>query len=184
MEWASILTNSGLETRLWEFLNRDFFLQLVATLMGALLAFFFGLKLYEKQKWHENQATLHFLIAALSSLSNNLYALKEQIVQHRYKECMDCKKTLETSSEPNLQIRHMSEYIYCGDFEWPIAQEKLGFLATPDPNVILLAGALSGSINTFNTIVSGINEDTKRYMRGEKKPDLNDVRMMISNNEL
>lgn len=167
-----------------QFLNSDFFTQIISTLIGALLAFFFGLKLYKNQKHEENKATVHFLISGLTSLSNNLYALKEQIVQHRYQECLECKKILGESTQPKLQIRHMSQYIYGGDFEWPIAQERLEFLATPDPNVIVLAGVLNGSIKTLNTMIIDLNEDTNRYIKGEKQPDGNDIMMMIIKNEL
>ena len=41
-----------------------------------------------------------------------LYALKEQIVQHRYKECLECEDIIETSPQPELQIRHMSKYLW------------------------------------------------------------------------
>ncbi len=167
-----------------QFLSGDFFTQIISTLIGALLAFFFGLKLYKNQKHNENKATLHFLISGLTSLSNNLYALKEQIVQHRYQECLDCKKILKESQQPKLQIRHMSQYIYGGDFEWPIAQERLEFLATPDPNVIVLAGVLNGSIKTLNTMIVDLSEDTNRYIKGDKQPDGNDIMMMIIKNEL
>ena len=78
----------------------------------------------------------------------------------------------------------MSKYIYGGDCEWPIAQEKLDFLAVPDPNVVVLAGMLRGSIKTLNTMIIDLNEDTQRYIRGEKQPDPNDVMMMIIKNKL
>ncbi len=164
-------------------LNSNFFIQIFATLIGALLAFFLGLRLYTSQKEQENHATLHFFISALTSLSSSLYGFKEQIVQHRYKECLACKNTLETNSQLELQIRHMSQYIYGGDFEWPIAQEKFEFLATPDPNVIVLSGVLRGSIKTLNTMIIDLNEETNRYIRGEKQPDPNDIKMMIIKNE-
>ena len=167
-----------------QFLNSDLFTQIFATLIGALLAFFLGLKLYKNQKHEENKATLHFLISGLTSLSNNLYALKEQIVQHRYQECIECKKILEESPVPKLQIKHMSQYIYGGDFEWPMSQERWEFLATPNPNVIVLAGVLRGSIKTLNTMIIDINEDTNRYIKGEKQPDGNDIMMMIIKNKL
>lgn len=169
---------------LQELLNSDFFNNIFGTFIGAILAFFLGLKLYKIQKDQENKATLHYFISALTALSNNLYALKEQIVQHRYKECIECKKILESSSQPRIQIQHMSKYIFGGDFEWPISDEKLEFLSTPDPNVIVLAGVLNGSIKTLNTMIIDINEDTKRYIQGEKQPDGNDIMMMIMKNEI
>lgn len=168
----------------WQFLNSDFFTQIFATLIGALLAFFFGLKLYRHQKSQENHATLHFFIAGLTSLSNNLYALKEQIVQHRYKECQDCKRILETEQHPKLQIQHMSKYIYTDHFERPVAQEKLEFLSYPDPNVIVLAGVLDGSIKTLNTMINDINADVDGFMRGKEQFEPNALFMMIIKNEL
>ena len=113
MEWiASMSTTGGCAAILQLFLSSGFFIQIFATLIGALLAFFFGLMLYTNQKKQENQATLHFFISALTSLSSNLYALKEQIVQHRYKECLECEDIIETSPQPELQIRHMSKYLW------------------------------------------------------------------------
>lgn len=169
---------------IWGFLNSAFFAQIFATLIGALLAFLFGLKLYAHQKKQENHATLHFFIAGLTSLSNHLYVLKEQRVQHRYKECMECKSILETEQEPKLQIRHMSKYIYINHFEWPVAQEKLEFLALPDPNVIILAGALDGSIKTLNTMINDINADVDSLLRGKEQFEPNALFVMIDKNEL
>lgn len=168
----------------WCFLNSDFFTQIFATLIGALLAFLFGLKLYAHQQQRENHTTLHFFIASLTALSNNLYALKEQIVQHRYQESLDCERILETEREPKLQIRHMSKYIYTEHFEWPIAQEKLGFLANPDPNVIVLTGVLNGSIKTLNKIINDINADVDGFLRGKEQFEPNALFMMIIKNKL
>ncbi len=179
MEICQFIMNS-----ICQILNSDFFTQIFATLIGALLAFFFGLKLYTHQKSQENHATLHFFIAGLTSLSNHLYALKEQIVQHRYKECLECKKILETEQAPKLQIQHMSKYIYTNHFEWPIAQEKLEFLASPDPNVIVLAGVLDGSIKTLNTMINDINADVDGFLRGKEQFEPNALFMMIIKNEL
>lgn len=158
--------------------------QIFATFLGALLAYFFGLKLYKLQKRQENIATLHFFISGLTSLSNNLYALKEQIVQHRYQECLKCKKILKTEEQPNLQIKHMSTYIYTDHFEWPIAKEKLEFISSPDPNVIVLAGVLNGSIKTLNAMVNDINTDVNGFIKGKDQFDPNALFMMITKNEL
>lgn len=169
---------------IWLFLNSDFFIQIISTLIGALLAFFFGLKLYKHQKKQESHVTLHFFIASLTSLSNNLYSLKEQIVQHRYKECLECKKILETEDSPRLQIQHMSTYIYTDHLELPISQEKIEFLASPDPNVIVLIGVLGGSIKTLNTMIHDINSDIDNFMRGRDNFEPNALFMMIRKNEL
>lgn len=177
----------GFAAIFWQFLNSDFFIAVLSTLIGAALAFFFGLILYKRQKDLENKTTLHFFISALTALLSNLYSFKEQIVQHRYKECLECKNIIETSPQPELQIRHMSQYIYGGDLEWPITQEKLEFLAMPDPNVITLSGVLRGSIKTLNTMIVDLNEDIKCYVRSEKQLeqlDPSDFKMMIIKNEL
>ena len=78
MEWKSIVID--LASRFWFFFNGDFLLQMFATLIGALLAFFFGLRLYGRQKRCENEATLYFLIASFSSILNTLYVLLTLLV--------------------------------------------------------------------------------------------------------
>lgn len=170
---------------IYKFISSAFFSQIFATLIGALLAFLFGIKLYSHQKKQENRITLHFLIASLTSLSNGLYSLKEQIVQHRYKECLRCREILEAELEPKLQIQHMSKYIYSEHFERPIAREKLEFLASPDPNVIVLIGVLDGSLKTLNKMIEDINADVDGFLRGKEQFEPNALLvMMIIKNEL
>jgi hypothetical protein len=187
----------------------DFFIQIVATLVGAFvgagLAFLLNWLHYKNQKREENIGTLRFLIACLCYLLNNALNLKEQIVQDRYKEAVnckaaldnlkehtvplrheeavDCKKFREPPPELRLQIEHMSQYIYCGDFEWPMAQEKLEFLASPNPNVIMLVGAAKMALSKLNTIICDINADVNKYMKGEEKPDVQKTNLMIKQNE-
>lgn len=162
----------------------DFYVQIFATFIGAALAFFFGFILYKIQTREQHIILLKYLISSLTSLSNNLYSLKEQIVQHRYKECLECESIIQTKKFPKLKIEHMSKYIFCGNFEWPIEQEKLNFLSSPDPNVVVLAGVLNGSIKTLNAVITDINEDTNSYIRGKKIPDNQDILMMIIKNKI
>lgn len=172
----------------------DFFVQIAAVFLGAGLAFLFNWWHYKRQKREENIVTLDFFIASVSSISNNALNLKEQIVQHRYKEAVDCKKVLDLHREeavdctkirqnpPRLQIKYMWKYIYCGDFEWPIAQEKLEFLTRPNPDVIMLVGTAKMAVSKLNTIICDINADIATYARGEQQRDVNII-MMISKNE-
>lgn len=166
-----------------DFLNNEFVSQILATFIGAILAFYYALRLAKLQQMDGESGTLNFYIASLTSLSNNLYVLKEQIVQHRYKEAQQCRNIIEQHENPKLEIRHMSTYIFGGDFEWPLIPEKMEFLAKADPNIVVLAGVLRNSIKTLNTMIIDINEDTQRYIKG-KIPDFNNLVMMITKNEL
>jgi hypothetical protein len=183
----------------------NFFIQIVATFVGAGLAFLFNWLHYKNQKREENTATLRFLIADLVSILGHLYVLKEQIVQHRYKEAVNCKTALDTLKEQTAQLRHeeavdckkfrenppelrlqiepMSKYVYGGNFEWPMAQEKLEFLASPNPDVIILTGAAKRTLSQLNTIIYDINADVAKYMNGEKQLDVNGITIMINKNE-
>lgn len=180
--------------------------QMFNAFLGAFFAFRFNWLHYKVQKREENITTLDFLRASLARVLNVSLILKEQIVQHRYKEAVnckaaldnlkehtvplrheeavDCKKFREPPPELRLQIEHMSQYIYCGDFEWPIAQEKLGFLASPDPNLISLVGATKMAILTLNTIVHDINADILGYRKGEEQLGDNAIRLIIDKNKI
>jgi hypothetical protein len=163
----------------------DFSVQIVAVFLGAGLAFLFNWVQCKRQKQEENRATLDFLRASLGHIFNEALTLKEQRVQHRYKEAMDCETALkEEHPEHTFKIKHMGIYIYHAAFEWPMAQEKLEFLASPDPNVILLVGAAKTAISILNTIIHDINTDIDRYRKGEEQTDDNGIIMMIHKNKI
>lgn len=163
----------------------DFSVQIVAVFLGASFAFLFNRLQCNRQKQEENRATLDFLRASLCHILNEALTLKEQIVQHRYKEAMDCEKNLkEEHPEHTFTIKHMGTCMYHVDFEWPMAQEKLEFLASPDPNVILLVGTAKTAISTLNTVIHDINADIDKYRKGEEQTDINGIRMMIEKNKI
>ena len=163
----------------------DFFIQIVAIFLGAGLAFLANRLHYKGQKREENITTLDFLRASLAHVLNESFTLKEQIVQHRYKEVMDFEKTLEEKRlDYHFKPKHILNGIFFVDFEWPIAQEKLGFLASPDPNLIILVGATKRVILTLNTIVHDINADIVGYRKGEEQLGDNAIRLIIDKNKI
>jgi hypothetical protein len=145
----------------------DFASQGSSTLLGAVLAFVFGWALYKKQKHEENKAYLHYMLSILCALKNHMYAFKEQVAQKRYEEYCQIMRQIETSIQnnqtPHIQMRDTANYMYGAEFMMPIDVEKLYFLTSREPNLIVLIGTLIDSVKSLNQITGDINNDIEKH---------------------
>ena len=173
--WVSI---SDWISRFWVLIS-DLFYQIFDSgffnhiILASIGTFTLGLILYKKKKRSENKATLRLFIARLSALLNRLYGLKEQIVLPRYKEALLCEKTFREGKQPELPIEYMVEYPYSGDFNLPIAQERPEFLATTDPNFIVLLDRIDDSIKVINDIIINFNKEVRRCRENKEQSNVN-----------
>lgn len=145
----------------------DLISQGFSTLLGAVLAFLFGLVLYHKQKAQENMSYLQYAVSALCQLTSHLYSFKEQIAQKRYNEAVQQLKKLQTSvtnqGKVHLELRENANFMYGAEFHFAIDLEKLAFLVKHEPNLVILLGTLVDSIKSLNHITSHINHEIEQY---------------------
>lgn len=155
---------------------------ILPTLTGALLAFIFGWALYKKQKYEENKAYFHYMLSVLCALKNHLYAIKEQVAQKRYEEYCNIKNQIEVSIQNNqishVQMRETANYMYGAEFMMPIDIEKLSFLTSRDPNLIILIGTLYDSVKSLNHIARDINNDIEKH--GWQDGDIKSDRVLLT----
>lgn len=157
-------------------------------MVGAFLAFYFGFKLYKKQKREENKSYLHYTTSALCYLNNQLYIFKKQIAVTRYNEARSLKEQIErgppNGNVLNLQFRETANYIYGADFELAIDMEKLEFLVSRDPNMIILLGTLISSVKSLNHVVKDINSEMSEYARQIESLNMPRIMLMLQKNQL
>ena len=162
--------------------------EIFPTLIGAVLAFIFGWSLYKKQKHEENKAYLHYMLSILCSLKNHLYAFKEQVAQKRYDEYLEIKKQIDTSiqnnQDPHVQMRATANYMYGAEFIMPISVEKLSFLTSREPNLIVLIGALVDSVRSLNHMVKDINNDIEKHSWGNSETKSDRVLLTLEKSRL
>ncbi|MFM8701283.1 MAG: hypothetical protein ACKOC1_07775 [Hyphomicrobiales bacterium] len=148
----------------------DFASQGFSTLLGALLAFLFGLVLYQKQKTHENMSYLQYAVSVLCQLTSHLYVFKED-VQKRYDEALQQRRNFETAAvtreNVHIQMRETGNYMYGAEFQLALDLEKLAFLVKRDPNLIILLGTLMDSVKSLNHIAADINQEIVKYSSQE-----------------
>tara|TARA_Y100000780_G_scaffold211112_2_gene210157 strand:- start:350211 stop:350936 length:726 start_codon:yes stop_codon:yes gene_type:complete len=149
----------------------DFF----STLVGAVLAFYFGLGLYKRQKKQENISYLHHCIAALSQLNNHAYGFKKQVVMDRKNEAISVFLILNghipLTAPTKLSISNNSNYIFSGTFKHGLSIERLSFIAEHSPNILILIGSLINSVEKLNLMVDEINSEILSLMdRNEPLP--------------
>ena len=165
------------------------FTEVVPVFAGGSVAFYFGLKLYKKQKREENRSYLHYAISALSHLNNELYNFKKQIAVPRYNEARALKSQIlrgpSVSQLPVLRFEETVKYLYIGGFQSEIDMGKLDFLVSRDPNLIILLGSLISSVKSLNHVVSDINSEVSDYIRQTRSLDnMPSVMLMLEKNEL
>ncbi|NQV46192.1 MAG: hypothetical protein HQ504_00270 [Rhodospirillaceae bacterium] len=161
--------------------------QTSSTLLGASLAFLFGLVLYRLQKKHENLGYLHFSISALSATINNLYLFKQQMVLERHEEALLIEDQM-NNPVPNdqgiayLDIKEMTMLIQVAIYEWSITPERLYFLVNRDPNIILLLGVSAASLGTLNGIILTLNDHIDECRKSVTEPPLPTYLISITKN--
>lgn len=159
----------------------DFGLQLIATLVGALLAFCANWFHYNCQKREENLTTLRFLIACLNYLLENALNLEENVAERR-KE-VTYHDTLKKEDLEPAKVKLMGHLLPDADLEWIIELDKLEFLASSDSNIIDRLGKAKISFLNLQSKIKDVNSDVDKYGKGEKSFYKDDAKVTIKKNK-
>ena len=155
--------------------NSAFLIQMLSTFMGGILAFFSGWLLYQKQKKDSDVqkkdaeiAELHFSLTSLSTLLQELYSLKKQMLQPRYEECLHLEKKLQKEQSTPHEIQQLSTYIYAGSFEYPIEHRHIYSVSSMEPQLISLSLMAENTLKTLKKIIHDVNIECNRLFKNEK----------------
>jgi len=177
-------THAKQELSMWA----DFASQGFSTLLGAVLAFLFGLVLYQKQKSQESMSYLQYAVSVLCQLTSHLYSFKEQIAQSRYNEAVRQLQNLQAAimhqENVKLEMWETANFMYGAEFQLAIELEKLAFLAKREPNLIILLGTLVDSVKSLNHIASNINHEIEKYSSESASLNLMRTQLMLQHNLL
>lgn len=159
----------------------DFISKCLSTLVGAAIAFYFGFRLYKRQKREEHKAYLQYAVSVLGQLSSQLYVFKV-MVQKRYTESVEQTNKLESAKknpqDVHIEMRETGNYIFGADFDAAFTIERLDFLVKREPNLIILLGTLISSVKSLNHLVVSINQEMEKYAWQDGA--LNPSRMMLT----
>ena len=137
----------------------DFLTLAAGAFVGALAAFCFNFWLQRKKQREENLAYLIFARASLIAFTNNLYLFKRQFVMPRVEAAQKIKSpkdSLKTDGKDEQRI--LRERLYNGQYDWPFAIERLGFIAQRAPDIIEVISSGSYSTETLKNVVISIND--------------------------
>lgn len=143
-------------------------LPFITTFLGAILAFYSGLKLYKHQKNDDDKSYLLFAISHLGDLTSHLYSFKEQVALPRSTEAGQQQDKLELAirnkQSPHVQLRECAKFVYDGGFRVNLSIERLSFLADREPNLIIILGALFSAVGSLSLLAEDINKDIQNYL--------------------
>lgn len=133
-----------------------FLSNIISTFLGALFAFIFSFFLYRYQKKSNDTAYLKYSVAQFLHMVSELYCLKEQHIQYRISKINELTGTLGEVFPLDENVGpHLLKKLHTTTFKISIDFEKLHFLVSHDPNVLML---LKGACNTYENISSIIDD--------------------------
>lgn len=164
----------------------DFWLEILATFIGATFAFLFALFLYLYQRKANEGYYLSFVVSYVSSQISALYSFKKDIIQPRKLEITELESQFsrlnkEEDGKLPLKLREISMFIVNPSHSSEVVNlEKLNFLADYDPNLFALIKAALNADNGVNEIIKGCN---LQIQHTKQELDLGNIWTLMSYNK-
>ncbi len=160
----------------------EFLADIIATFIGAMLAFFFALILFLFQKKSAEGKFLSFTIAYITSQIGRLYSFKSDISAPRAKEISEIEGKINSPEENvGIQVKEISKTIVNSSHTSSLIDlEKLAFLNDFDPNIFLLVKAAIEADYDVNHVILTCNEE---ILRNRDEFNFQNLSMLIQVNK-
>jgi hypothetical protein len=140
-----------------------------SALLGAYLAFYLAIRLYQKKKWDENITYLRYVLVNLISMQENLLCLMDQQLNCKHKEALSYLNG-EMDSAPTSLFKLMGAL----EFKNNIDLDRLSFIASHgyDFNYLKLLNSACDHYVFVGNLIDECNQAIKVFINSNKGRDI------------